>query len=378
MRAALTCTSILLALAPIGPGLFVFQACAEDDGSVRIRADGYAEGQGRTAEAAALADAEFTAVEVAVLDIVGDEWLDEVTAVFAQHATYIRTARPLEVDRAGDGVRVRAEVYVYTGQLRRDIAALLFNALPVKPAVAVLFGEQIQDYRNWTVGDGAAQRYFAKRFQDAGFNVVDVSTGYSAETLMAYQSGNARQLAGFGREARADIVVRGDATAQVDIQAGAVNVRRVTAKLEVDLVRSGDGLVVERFEATASVNSPDPGMGGEQAIEDAATRIVQDILVSAVIADATQPPPTDFIVSVQLPTDGPWLTRARKGIGERLPQAQLFDLHHSPGHAKFRVALDVSLSSLVHGLTDEPFAEFQLVTQRAVGRELDLELVPLP
>lgn len=379
MRAALHFIFFTLALAAIGPGLFVCSASAqfEDLSTVRIRADGFAEGQGRTAEASALSDAELVALELAIIDIVGDKWFDRLDAVFAQSDTYVRTSRPLETVRTADGVQVRAEVHVYDGQLRRDIAAVLFNALPAKPAVVFLLGEQIEGYRNWSVGEGAAQRFFYNRFEDAGFTVLDTAARYTPENLLAYQAGGPQQVAGFGRDIRADIVVRGDVTAQVESQPGVMSVNRVSAKLEIDIIRPSDGLVVERFESNATVNSPDAGMGGEQAIDDAAMKIVQDVLVGSVIAYATQPPPADFIVRVSLPREGPWLTRARNGIKERFPKAQLQDLQHSPGEARFRVTLDDALSTLVHGLTDAAFDDFQLVTEQAVGRELDLELVPL-
>lgn len=379
MRPAHPFIAFMLALTVLGPGfLFASATDAEDFrlDTVKVRADGFAEGEGRVAQAAALTAAEHVAVELVVLDLVGDRWLDRLDAVFAQTDVYVRTSRPLDVRRDADGVSVRAEVYVYDQQLRRDIAAVLFNVLPAKPRVAVLMGEQIDRYRNWTAAQGAAQRFFEGRFRDAGFIIVDAAAQYSAEVLMEYQSASPRQLAGFGRDAGADIVVRGDATAAVESPPGAVNVDRVSAKVEVDVVRPNDGLVVERFESQASVNSPDPGMGGEQAIEDAAGKIVQDVLVSSVLAFATAPPPDDFIVTVRLPSEGPWLTRARKGIGERFPKARLQDLHHKPGEARFRVALDVPLSTLVHGLTDQGFDDFAFVTERAAGRELDVELVP--
>lgn len=379
MRTARRFILLTLALAVIGPGHFLSLAFAqfEDQTSVKVRADGFAPGEGRSAEATALADAELAAVDLAILNIVGDRWMDRLDSVYTQSDSYVRTSRPLETVRTADGVQVRAEVYVYEPQLRRDIAAVLFNSLAAKPAVAVLLGEQIEGYRNWTVGDGAAQRYFEKRFRDAGFEVVDTASRYTAEVLMEYQAGSPNRIAGFGRDARVEIVIRGDVTAETESPAGMVNVNRVSAKLEIDVIRPSDGLVVERFESAAAVNSPDARMGGEQAIEDGAAKIIQDVLVSSMIAYATQPPPADFVVSVRLPTEGPWLTRARNGIGARFPKAQLFDLHHSPGQAKFRIALDISLSALVHGLTDSAFDDFQLLTKRAVGRELDLELVPL-
>ena len=155
-----------------------------------------------------------------------------------------------------------------------------------------------------------------------------------------------------------------------------MNVNRVYAKVEIELIRPVDGLVIERFESTASVNSTDAAMGGEQAIKDAAAKIAQSLLVGCVLAYASQPPPQDFIVSVRIPQTGPWLTRARNAIGQRFPTARLQDLHHTPGQARFRVAADVSLADLVHGLTDSRFDDFELVTERAVDRELDLELIP--
>lgn len=371
--------TILVALAVGGPGLFLSAAAetVQDLTSIKVQAEGFAEGRGRSAEAAALADAERAAVDLAAFDIAGERWVDALDAVFAQRGLYVRTSRPLDTFREGEGVRVRAEVYVYTGQLRRDIAAVLFDAFPSKPVVAVLFGESIDGYRGWTVGEGAAQRFFVDRFGEAGFVVADSGSKYTSEALMEYQAGTSRQIAGFGRDVRADLVLRGDVTAELEPQEGAVNVNRVLAKIDLDLIRPADAVVVERFESAAAVNSPNPRMGGEQAIDDAAGKIVQEVLVSAVLAYASQPPSSDFVVSVRLPASGPWLTRARNGIRERFPKAQLEDLYHAPGEARFRITLDAPLSKLVHGLTDRSFEDFQLATQRAVGRELDLELIPL-
>lgn len=371
-------TLLLTALIAFGQGFSI--AWAQDDtrdqSTVKVRADGYAEGTGRSAESAALAEAEKVAVEVVVSDIVGDRWLEELDAVFAQSAEYVRTSRPIDVDRKEVAVQVRAEVYVFEGQLRRDIAAVLFNAFPAKPSVVVLFGEQIAGYRNWTVGEGAAQRLFEKRFQEAGFLVLPTDARYSAEELLQQQSGGPGAMADFGLGVGADIVIRGDATAQEESEAQGINVSRVGATVNLDVIRPNDGAVIEKFESNAVVNGADAGMGGEQAIEDACTAIIQDVLVASVLAHATQPPPEDFLVSVSLPAEGPWLTRVRNGIGERFPMARLQDLYHSVGHARFRIGIDSTLSALVHGLTDTRFDDFSLVTQRAVGRELDLELVP--
>lgn len=372
---------IVLALALVSCVLLPEHVSAEDarGATTKVRADGFGEGEGRAAEAAALADAEAAAVELVISDAVGEQWIGKLDAIEAQLHDYVRTSRPIESVAVAGGVEILAEVYVYEAQLRRDIAAVLFRSLPVKPAIVVLLGEQIESYREWSVVDGLARAFFEKRFRDAGFDVIDPVTStnrYAPEDLLEYQSGTTGAVAAFGRDVGADIVVRGKAAANGEAQAGAQNVDRMTAKVELDVIRPVDGIVLEHFEMEAVVSGPDPAMSGEEAIEDAASRIVQDVLVASVIGFANQPPPDDFIVTVYLPLDGPWLTRVRNGIVDRFSEARLEDLRHAPGVARLRVTLDVDLSALVHGLTDAPFDSFRLTTRRAAGRELELELAP--
>lgn len=364
----------LLVLATVSP-------CAGADGgalTIKVRAEGFAEGQGSGARAEALALAEEAAVMTLIEDLVPPRWLDSLDAVYAQLTSYVRTSRPVEIDRLPEGTNVYAEVYIHVQQLRRDLAASIFAELPVKPRVVFLVGEHVDAVRDWHIGsEGYAVSALSRHYASAGFEVVDADSleGYVAEDLMRRHSGGIAGLGLFGRDIGADIVLRGNSRCALKRVSGSQNAVDFHASLRVELINVIGGSLLETFSSEARVSSAEPALGARQAVEDAVVKVIRDAMVTTVLGFVSAPRERSYLLRVSVPARGAWRGRIGRELRKRLRGATVHDLQHRARESRFQVEYEGDLGDLVHTLSDSGYEGFTLEVRSAAGRDVHVSVV---
>ncbi len=359
---------------------FAYTADYSSHETIKVRADGYAEGSGPRARAEALSMAEAEAFDILLHELVPKKYANKLTPIVDILHSYIRTSRPIQYETVPGGTTVFAEVYLYEQQLKRDIASILTRDLTSKPNVLLLMAEELGGVSKWSVASpGSAEQEIAAKFEVVDFIMLDredLRRRYSAKELAGVVLGGREKIAHLGRENRVDIVVVGQAVSKLQEGSTTGNAARFHGHVSIDIVRATDGAYLESLEAEAVVASASPAMGGKQALVDATHKVAKDALVAVVLGFISEPKAKSIWLTVDVPDEGIWLSKVLRDIKKALSGKKVEELRHSGSALRFRISYEGTLKKLVDTLTQLEPEGYSLKVVEAAGKELKLNVVP--
>lgn len=288
-------------------------------GIVKIRAEGYAPGDGPRARDAAEVDAKRRALLIWLESVLGEVSEEDFAPILDRVDGYAQASRIVELKHEDAGTRVIVEVYVREWPLRVDTAALLVPMLRSAPRVVLLIAEEGPANAAPIFGpEGTALKALAKSLRARGIDVEDAAKlreRYTKRELLTYLHGGLPSIAKFGRENRADVVIAGKviATARVENPAGPT--LRVRATLQLSVVRSEDAVLYDSIATEAEVTCRVAEEGARMAIEDATYKARDAAAVAAVLSAARPPART---AGVELRLDNPRDWREVEQVAARL------------------------------------------------------------
>ena len=213
-------------------------------------------------------------------------------SIVDRRADYVVSSRVMKSNRENNSTRVELETYLDSGRLKTDMAALLLPRLNEPPRFMVLLSEQIADAAVTIDQSGFAELALIEAFKKADIEVElsdTVRAVFTPEELLA-QTADDADPAAFALDDGSDIAVIGKSAVTFDAPPGGSNVLKANARISLRVFELSSAKMVESLVAEASVNGVSPKDAAAQAMRDAATKLVNDVLIAGVLATTSRPP----------------------------------------------------------------------------------------
>ncbi len=272
-----------------------------------IRVTGRANGIGSSSQSEALQSAQREAVTQYLHTLVPSDdptlppSLEPVLRHFSQYAT---ACHVLRCDESGENTRIEADVTLSEDALRYDVATLMLPRLREKPKVLLVLGEMIgKDQIPAVLPDSVVERTFFKgmeQFHLAPLGVKTLDDRFIQQVLVEAVTGNVAASTSFSSHTDYDAVVVGSSLTTVEQGAGG-GIPRISATTTVRVHRGRDGAMTGQTSGTAAVYSPYLESGGEQAVQDATTRVLRKTAVDCVIATLGRQTQERVLLTVEKP-----------------------------------------------------------------------------
>ena len=233
---------------------------------------------------AALAAAHAEAVnlwlesEVATLD-------SGTRAYFYDHVgEYVLSSDVLQETTKARGGEFEVEVYLNGDRMRYDAASILFPLRAIRSTAVILMGQETSVAPYTTRQDASAAAMLRKLFSDTGFTLItesELNAVYTHDELLGVIRGGDQAVAKLARALRVDVAVLGEA--RTGVVEGGLGPGKIQSFVDVMVVRSSDGQLLDRVQAEAIVSGEDGEVVSRVAIEDAIYKVQQRVLVAAAL-----------------------------------------------------------------------------------------------
>lgn len=376
------------AVCALGAAIFLAMAHSKIDaasipGVIKIRSEGYAQGDGPRARDAAELDAKRRALLIWLDSLLGEASEEDFAPILDRVDAYAVSSRIVELKHENAGTQVIVEVYVHEWRLRVDAAALLLPMLSSPPRVVLLIAEEGPGNAVPIFGEeGRAVKALAKSLRARGIDVEDAAKlreRYTRRELSTYLRGGHLSIAKFGREYGVDVVIAGSVVAVTRLENSAGSTLRTRATLRLSVIRSEDAVLYDLIETEAEVSSLLAADGARIAIEDATYKGRDAAAVAVVLAAARS---TVKSAKVELHLDNPRDWREVEQVAARLRAyegvREVDVMRARTGTGIIRFAYSGKMSALVDGLT-RPFPGGRdIEARRVVGRDMVFTFVDAP
>lgn len=348
-------------------------AAAEED-IITVRMDGHAEGVGREAREAAIANAEMEVLIAVLKSMVASGDLAALNPILRNAPRYIRNYDMLRNDAVDEKTSVEIDAHVLERPLQQDVAALMLPRLVRPPRVLLLLGEKIGEDRIVAVPDsGVAETALREGVAKLGLEVTGsevVSAYYTQAQLIEAVQGDVESAGAFVRGTLYDVVVIGTAITEPETTPDGFTVVRNRATVSLRVFRGADGKMVDALSAKAAVHGVELTDTGEQAVADACAKLIGDVTVACVIA-VLGVRPDDYVLFI-LANPG-----ARDGLQALVDAIRAFpevsqveELLYTPQLARYRIAYRGPMPPLVDFLRRQPCGGSKLMIKTVVAREI--------
>lgn len=364
----------------LGVAALLFALCSTvsaQEQTFTVRMTGHSDGVGIAARNNAVAEAEEQIITDVLRAMVNMEDLAPFKAMLRHASGYIQRYDLLRCDIANNSTTVEVDACVLEKPLRQDVAAAMLPRIPKHSTVLLVVSEQPTPETPATVGPGAAFLVLREGLEKYGFTVVGpdkMADLYSAQKLLAITGGTVDDGSRFARENLQNVVITGQATSEHEPLPTASDMTRNRARLALRVYSGPDGKMTDALGAEAVVQSMDPRDGGDQAISDAAGKLVTDTTVAVVLALLGRQEKDRVLLTVEQPGD----EDAVHGIAEALRKvpgvAGVEEMLISPALARLQIDYQGSMARLADLMHTLPVAAGTLEVRKAVGREITAAL----
>ena len=362
---------VLLGVAALLYGLCPAARAEEDVFTVRMT--GHADGVGMTARGNAVAVAEEQIITDVLRSLVNMEDLAPFRALLRHASGYIQRYDLLRCDTVNNTTTVEIDAYVLEKPLRQDVAAAMLPRLPKNSSVLLVVSEQPTPETSPKVGAGAAFLVLREGLEKYGFSVVgpDKLDGvYSAGKLLAVVGGGVEEGSRFARENLQKVVITAQAVSEHEPLPTAPDMTRNRARVSLRVFAGADGKMTEALGAEAVVQSADPREGGDQAISDAAGKLVTDTTVAVVLTLLGREEKDRVLLTIEQPGGEATVHEITEALRREADVAGVEELMVSPALARVRIDYEGSMARLADTLHAMPLPQGVLEVKKAVGREV--------
>lgn len=341
-----------------------------------LRVTGRADGIGSAAQTEALQAAQSEAVVQYLHSLVpsDDPALHPALQPILRHtAQYAASCHVLRCDETGGSTRIEADVTLSEDALRYDVATLMLPRLSEKPKVLLVLGEQIgKDDVPAVLPDSTIERTVGKgleQFHLVPSSVKALQESFEQKTLIEAVTSDVPASTAFASHTDYDAVVLGAAVTKLEPGAPGT-LPRIVATVTVRVHRGRDGAMVGQTSATAAVYSPYLESGGEQAVQDAATRVLRKTAVDCVAATLGRQTQDRVLLTIERP--GPdTRVQAVTDLLQGLPGVtSVQPLFHETERCRIRIGYTGPMADLTDAISSASFAGSPIKIRSVLLREI--------
>jgi len=362
---------VLLGVA--APLLLIGSVACGDDAVFTVRMTGQADGVGMTARNNAIAAAEEQIITDVLRSLINMEDLAPFRALLRHASGYIQHYDMLRCDTANNSTTVEIDAYVLEKPLRQDVAAAMLPRIPKNSPVLLVVSEQPAPETPARVVAGSAFLVLREGLEKYGFSVVGpdkLGDAYTTEKLLAVTGGNVEDGSRFARENTQRVVITALATSEHEPLPTAPDMAKNKARVAVRVFSSADGKLAEALGAEAVVQSADPRDGGDQAISDAAGKLVTDTTVAVVLTLLAHEEKERVLLTIEQPSNEAAVHEAAEALRKADGVTGVEELLISPALARIRIDYDGSMARLADAVHAVQLSVGTMEVKQAVGREI--------
>jgi hypothetical protein len=299
--------------------LFIFCcAGASTEPVFTVRMKGYADGIGLTARHLAIEDAHHQVMVDILHSMTNSDDMSPFRGMLRQASKYIQKYDVLRVDVIGETTEVEIDACILERPLRHDVATIMLPRLPRKPTILLLIAEYIgtESRTNGPTFD-VAETVLRNRVKEFEFSVNGVGsliTHFDIISLIETINGDVSKGAAFARANQEDVVVIGSVSVAHEPLLEDSNMLRNKADATLKVFSGHDGKMMDVISSQAVVQSVDPDEGGKQAVQDAASKMTSDVIVSVVLAMLSLEDEERALVEIKNPVNPDTVTQIVKLI----------------------------------------------------------------
>lgn len=311
------CGYIYFCCAAIFPLLFLcVNASAEPVFTVRMK--GYADGIGLTARHLAIEDAHHQVIVDVLRSMTNSEDMSPFRGMLREASKYMKNYEVLRTDVVGQTTEVEIDACILERPLRHDVATIMLPRLPRKPTILLLIAEYIgaESRTNGPTFD-VAETVLRDRVKDFEFSVNGIKsliTHFDIISLIETINGDVGKGAAFARANQEDVVIIGQVGVVHEPLLEDSNMLRNKAEATLKVFSGHDGKMMDVISSQAVVQSVDPNEGGKQAVQDAASKLTSDLIVSVVLAMLSLEDEERALIEIKNPVDSDTVTQLVKLI----------------------------------------------------------------
>jgi hypothetical protein len=357
--------------------LFCCPALRAQEQVFTVRMTGQADGVGIGARNNAVAAAQEQILKDVLRAMLNTDELAPFKAVMRHASGYIQRYDLLRCDTANNSTTVEIDAYVLEKPLRQDVAAVMLPRLPKHSTVLLVLSEQPTPETPVTVGAGSAFLVLREGLEKYGLTVIGpdkLTDVYSTDKLLAATGGTVDEGSRFARENLQNVIITGQASSAYEALPTATGMNRNRAHVALRVFSGADGKMTDALGAEAVVQSADPRDGGDQAISDAAGKLVTDTTVAVVLALLGREQKDRVLLSIEQPADEAAVNELADILRGADGVAGVEIVLFSPALARLQLDYDGSMARLSDLLPLLPLSSGTLEVRKAVGRAITVAL----
>lgn len=367
---------LALVLAALAAGAPVAAAA---EGEFVLRMIGRAEGTGFAARHQALQAARQEVIWEILKSKIASRELRPYRVMVRNADSYIIRTVELHIDTAGGQTRVEIDAYVDIRALEQDLAAMAKPRLATPPVIACLVAEKAADGALSLDGGALAERKLVEGLEKLELDArphEEIAIEFPDAALRRALGGDRDRAAAYARETLADAVVLGVITVNREADQDDAGTARTRATLEARVFRGSDGDLLEVFARSAAITGNDPAACREEAVGDAAMKMLGDITVATVLSVLGAQQRDELLITLLNPGTEERMELflgllARDGAVHSIEES-----YFSERSARVRVGYEGPMSYLVDLVRDKLYDGRRLEVREVIGREMNLVMVP--
>ncbi len=255
--------------------------------SIRIRADGYAEGPSYLIRQMALGEAQKNAIEQYLLSMLSEEDIKCLNPLLNKSSLYIKSFKILNENTTNDKSVVELDVEINDELINQDVTTLLIPYKTDLPKISVFIIDLYTKDKNPEFSECIdSYKVIEKKLTNLKFTVqkTNIETNFSKEDMI--------QLIGEGLEGKkkiamsqdSDIFVLGINQYEIIGDISDNQMQKIRCNTTMELFRVSDGKLLDAFTTSASVQGKNPSETQKQSAEDCALKSIQKIITCSFLS----------------------------------------------------------------------------------------------
>jgi len=255
--------------------------------SIRIRAEGYAEGPSYMVRQMALGEAQKNAIEQYLRSMVSEEYLKFLNPLLNKSSLYIKSFKILNESTTNDKSVIELDVEINDELINQDVTTLLIPYKTDLPKISVFILDLYTQDKNPQFSECAnSYDVIEKKLTNLKFTVqkTNVETNFSKNDII--------QLIGEGLEGKKKIAMSQDSDIfvlginQYEIIGDISNnqMQKIRCNTTMELFRVSDGKLLDAFTVFASVQGKNLSETQKQSAEDCALKSIQKIITCSFLS----------------------------------------------------------------------------------------------
>lgn len=255
--------------------------------SIRIRAEGYAEGPSYLVRQMALGEAQKNAIEQYLLSILSEEYLKYLNPLLNKSSLYIKSFKILNETTTNDKSVIELDVEINDELINQDVTTLLIPYKTDLPKISVYILDSCIYDKNQQFSECVnSYEVLEKKLNNLKFEVqkTNLETNFSKDEIIRLIEDGLDGKKKMAMSQDSDIFVLGINQYEILGDVSNNQIQKIRCNMTSELFRVSDGKLLDAFTVSASVQAKNSSEAQKQSAEDCALKSIQKIITCSFLS----------------------------------------------------------------------------------------------